>query len=65
MARLVILLLANGSDAASRQAGGSGANELGEPADQLKLGQCAGNAELGVEQVKRLLQILKGIPGKY
>lgn len=58
----VVLLLANGRDAAGGQAGGAGADELGEPADQLELGSGADDVELLGEGVVSLLEVLEGIP---
>lgn len=62
--RLVALLLADGGDAAGREAGGAGADELGEAADELELGAGGLEAELGDEQVVGLLEVLEGVTGR-
>lgn len=58
----VVLLLADGRDAAGGQAGGAGADQLGEAADELELGAGADDIELLGEGVVGLLEVLKGIP---
>jgi hypothetical protein len=62
MARLVILLLADGSNTTSRKARSTSADKFSKSSNELQLGSCTGDAKLGVEQIKGLLQILKGIP---
>lgn len=61
VAALVALLLADGGDAAGREASGAGADELGQAADELELGAVELEAELGDEEVVRLLEVLEGI----
>lgn len=51
VARRVALLAADGGDAAGRQAGGAGADQLGGAADELELVLAGVDAELGVEEV--------------
>lgn len=63
MARLEILLLADSRNTTGGEARSTGANKLGKSSNKLQLGSCADNAELGVEQIGSLLQVLKGIPG--
>lgn len=62
VARLVVLLLADGGHTAGRQTSGTGANELGQAADQLELGGRAGDVETLEEAVERLLEVLPRIP---
>ena len=63
VAALVPLLLADGGDAAGRQAGGARADELGGPSDQLQLGTVGDDVELGVEEIESLGQVLKRVAG--
>lgn len=51
VARRVALLAADGGDAAGRQAGGAGADQLGGATDELELVLAGVDAELGVEEV--------------
>jgi hypothetical protein len=64
MAGLVVLLRANGCNTAGRETGGTGTDELGESSNELQLGSCAGDVELGEEQIMGLLQVLKRVPAK-
>jgi hypothetical protein len=59
----VVLLLTDGGDTAGREAGGAGANKLGEAADEFELAAVAGDVETAVEEVKGLLEVLEGVPG--
>ena len=62
VACLVVLLLADGSNAAGRKASGTSSNKFGQSSNKLQLWPCASNTELVVEEIKGLLQVLKGIP---
>jgi hypothetical protein len=62
MARGVPLLGADGSDAARRQPGRARANQLGGAADQLELGEAWADVQLGLEEIERLGEVLKGVP---
>lgn len=59
----VVLLLADGGDTAGREAGGAGADEFREAADELELGAGADDVELLGEGVVGLLEVLEGVPG--
>lgn len=61
VAGLVVLLLADGGDAACRQAGSSGADELSRSADELELWSVRLNVQLVKEEVKGLLEVLVGV----
>ena len=54
VAGLVALLLADGGDAAGREAGGAGADQLGSAADELELGAVGADVELGLEEIQGL-----------
>lgn len=54
VAGLVTLLLADGGDAAGREARGARADQLGGAADELELGAVGADVELGLEEVQGL-----------
>lgn len=62
VARLVLLLLADSSNATGREAGSSCADELGGSADKLKLRLCALQVQLLTKEVAGLGQVLPGVP---
>lgn len=62
VAGFVVLLLANGCDTAGGKSGSSGSNELCQSSDQLKLRDRGIDVQLGLEGVKSLLEVLKGVP---
>ena len=62
VARLVVLLLANSSNTASRKTGSSCTNELGSSTDELKLGLCALQVQLLGEKIVCLGQVLPRVP---
>lgn len=64
VARFVILLLANSCDTAGGKPGGSGSDELCQSSDELKLRGRGSDVQLVQEGVRRLLEVLKGIPIK-
>jgi hypothetical protein len=61
VAGLVVLLFADGCDAAGGQAGGTSTDELGRPADELELGSVGFDVQLVEEEVKGLLEVLVGV----
>jgi len=61
VAPLDVLLLADGRDAAGGEARGAGADQLGQAAAQLELGLGGPDAELALEQLPRLLQVLERV----
>ena len=58
MAGLVALLLADGGNTASREAGSTSADELSRPADELELWPIGLDVQLVKEEVKGLLEVL-------
>ncbi|KAI2482350.1 Hexokinase [Pyrenophora tritici-repentis] len=56
-----LLVLTNGRDTAGGKTGGTGADELRKTADKLKFGLCACNAERLLEEIGRVLQVLKSV----
>lgn len=57
-----LLLLANGRDTAGGKSGGSCSDELCQSSDQLKLRDRGSDVQLGLEGIKGLLKVLKGVP---
>lgn len=57
----VVHLLADGSDTTRTKSGGAGANDLGQAAEQLKLGPGGLDTHLVDEHVVSLLQVLVGV----
>lgn len=62
MAGFIVLLLANGCDATGGKSGGSCSDELCQSSDQFKLRDRGSDVELGLEGIKSLLKVLKGVP---
>lgn len=62
VATSVVLLLANGSNAASRETSGTRTDKLGKSANEFALGSRSRNVELVAEEVGRFLEVLERIP---
>lgn len=58
MARVDVLLLADGGDTAGGEAGGAGADELGKPTDHLQLGGGGLDAEVALDELLGVLEVL-------
>lgn len=61
MARVDILLLADGGDTAGGEARGAGTDELGQTADHLQLGRCGLDAQLALDDLLGVLEVLVGV----
>ncbi len=61
MAGLVALLDRDGSDTAGRETSGAGSNEFGEAADEFQFRLGCRNAELVLEELACLGQVLEGV----
>lgn len=58
---LKVLLLANGSNTASRETGSSGSDQFGSPADELKLRWVGLEVQLVQEKIECFLKVLEGV----